>query len=335
MAHAAGNETPLEAFLSSLEPYRASSVVWLDIDVHGDGTFAGNNGDRLMHEVALHLLDTLDIRPYRRVTPTPVDLVVVPPNGALLEAYKAPWRLAEQLQSFRHTPLIVLPSSCWFPTTDPTAIFAGRSGPTIWMLRERYSYEHLQKAWGRELQAAGVELVLSADVVALGRRILPDILGHARDDGYLLVAARRDSEGAGALSHREAKFVRRAASRLAAASPGGLRLRRIYRNRFDRGYRRTAANLVHSLGAQDQYFVGADHRTMRCADVSDEGFASYSEYKDLVGSAGAVVTDRLHVGLPAALMGKPVVLLDSGYHKVQGVYERSLVSLPHVRLVSR
>jgi exopolysaccharide biosynthesis predicted pyruvyltransferase EpsI len=62
---------------------------------------------------------------------------------------------------------------------------------------------------------------------------------------------------------------------------------------------------------------------------------SFDEYCALVRGASVVVTDRLHVAIPAALLGTPVELMDSGYHKLRGVYERSLADLPHVHLVDR
>lgn len=45
-----------------------------------------------------------------------------------------------------------------------------------------------------------------------------------------------------------------------------------------------------------------------------------------------VVTDRLHVGIAATLMGKEVYLFDNNYGKISGVYENSLLSRPNVHL---
>ena len=47
-----------------------------------------------------------------------------------------------------------------------------------------------------------------------------------------------------------------------------------------------------------------------------------------------VVTDRLHVGIAATLMGKEVYLFDNNYGKISGVYENSLSSRPNVHLCS-
>lgn len=45
-----------------------------------------------------------------------------------------------------------------------------------------------------------------------------------------------------------------------------------------------------------------------------------------------VLTDRLHVGIAATLMGKEVLLFDNTYKKISSVYANSLKHLPNVRL---
>lgn len=47
-----------------------------------------------------------------------------------------------------------------------------------------------------------------------------------------------------------------------------------------------------------------------------------------------IVTDRLHVGIAAALMGKEVYLLDNSYKKVSSVYQHSLQSMNNIHLVN-
>lgn len=49
-----------------------------------------------------------------------------------------------------------------------------------------------------------------------------------------------------------------------------------------------------------------------------------------VDCADAVITDRLHVGIAAALMGKEVFLLDNTYGKLSGVYNHSLAGNPRI-----
>ncbi len=49
-----------------------------------------------------------------------------------------------------------------------------------------------------------------------------------------------------------------------------------------------------------------------------------------VCSADAVITDRLHVGIASALMGRDVYLLDNTYGKLSGVYLHSLKDCPRI-----
>lgn len=52
-----------------------------------------------------------------------------------------------------------------------------------------------------------------------------------------------------------------------------------------------------------------------------------------VQSARRIRTDRLHVGIAAALLGKPCELLDNSYGKNRAVHAHSLSELTHVRLI--
>jgi len=53
-----------------------------------------------------------------------------------------------------------------------------------------------------------------------------------------------------------------------------------------------------------------------------------------IDMADIVVTDRLHVGIGAMLLGKEVFLLDNSYGKVSGVYEYSMTQCPRVHFVN-
>ncbi|MDR0595543.1 MAG: polysaccharide pyruvyl transferase family protein [Puniceicoccales bacterium] len=51
-----------------------------------------------------------------------------------------------------------------------------------------------------------------------------------------------------------------------------------------------------------------------------------------VDNFDVIVTDRLHVAIASALMGKQVYMLDNSYGKLSGVYKHSMYHLPNVRL---
>ena len=62
---------------------------------------------------------------------------------------------------------------------------------------------------------------------------------------------------------------------------------------------------------------------VRESDISVEA-DSLNEFMEAVAKASYVYTDRLHVGIAAAVLGRPVTLYDNSYYKNRGVYEYSL-----------
>ncbi len=51
---------------------------------------------------------------------------------------------------------------------------------------------------------------------------------------------------------------------------------------------------------------------------------------EVVSRFDTVHTDRMHVGVAAAMMGKQTFLYDNSYHKIRAVYEHSLAGMAHV-----
>ncbi|MFO1204343.1 MAG: polysaccharide pyruvyl transferase family protein [Burkholderiales bacterium] len=51
---------------------------------------------------------------------------------------------------------------------------------------------------------------------------------------------------------------------------------------------------------------------------------------NFVQRAEAVRTDRLHVGIAAALVGRPVTYLDNSYGKIKAIYDTSLIDVPTI-----
>ncbi|MBW3609881.1 MAG: polysaccharide pyruvyl transferase family protein [Actinobacteria bacterium] len=69
------------------------------------------------------------------------------------------------------------------------------------------------------------------------------------------------------------------------------------------------------------------------ADISLPWLYSFDQFTKLVARAAAVVTTRLHVGILAALLGKPTWIKPGTFHKIRGIYEFSMAGMDHVRLV--
>jgi hypothetical protein len=297
------------------------------------GGLLGNNGDQIMHRVFDRILGRLEI------TSVPVgeaaDVVIVPPNGALLEIYQFPELLKQRIEGYRDVPLVLFPSSAFFPTRNPAFMFEGRSAATTWILREHNSLSHLESLWGEALASAGVTLQIDHDVVASGHTFVDDILPKKVGAPIALVAARVDVEGkvVGARSTTASPSGPRLLKRLRRAIPYSrlttLAARLARRSKQRAAGERIVASLPTDLRAE-LAAVGA--RTVY-SDASAVQYATFAEYARLIRSAEIVVTNRLHVALPATVLGKRVILVDAGYHKLSGVYQRSLSGAPNVTLV--
>ncbi len=66
-------------------------------------------------------------------------------------------------------------------------------------------------------------------------------------------------------------------------------------------------------------------------DISKRG--SFKDFVSTIANANRVYTDRLHVAILAAILGKETLLIGNRYHKNRGVYEYSLRRFPWVSYV--
>jgi len=83
----------------------------------------------------------------------------------------------------------------------------------------------------------------------------------------------------------------------------------------------------------DQEFPFAASLPRHYADVSNPGRNTFDMFTNEVAHAAVVLTTRMHVGILAALLGRPTCLFTGPYHKIRGVYEYSLAEMDHVRLL--
>ncbi len=69
----------------------------------------------------------------------------------------------------------------------------------------------------------------------------------------------------------------------------------------------------------------------------DESFTAIlaSLFLSMIGGADIVVSDRLHVCIGAALLGKTVLMVDNAYKKLSGVYAQSLVGFSNIRIINK
>jgi hypothetical protein len=298
----------------------------------------GNNGDELLGRVFFRVLRELGITLVRR--PSEADVLLVRPGGALLDRYLAPAMLARRLAQLPDLPLVIFPHSSWFERDDPATMFAGRRSPTLWISREQRSHDHLRGAWGESLARARVTLVLDHDVAVSGHAYVPEVLQEAAgrldgDDGLLLVA--RMGVEAGHMDQDRSIDRGTWLRRLAASG-----LRRLPHPALAAIRQRTTRD--RQIAANNRMLTAVTERletplpaTMSpwCFDISDPTLTSVGRYAWAITGATAVVTDRLHVAVPAAILGKRTVFVEAGYHKASGVYEHSLRECEAVTFLRR
>ena len=58
-------------------------------------------------------------------------------------------------------------------------------------------------------------------------------------------------------------------------------------------------------------------------------------FAEMICAASIIVTNRLHVAIPAAILGKVTYLADAGYQMLSGVDSQSLATLPTVTFIPR
>lgn len=325
------------SILSLIKPWASQRAFEVPLAAHS-GRAMGNHGDALMHRVYRAIATEAGysfVDDVRRA-----EVLVLPPNGALIDTYSFPRILRERLTEYPDIPLVMFPSSALFRSLDPAGLFEGRSAPTLWILREAHSHSHLGEKWSESLRRTRITLALDHDVVASGHERVPAILReaapHARASVTTLVAARLDVEArslgetAPQLSHFRRTLV-----------AGYLRLpvavqRRVRRQITGTRQKHANAEIVGRVNADgDGQQVSLDTVSTGSMDISSPGLVSFSEYAAAIVSHRTVVTNRLHVALPSAALGNITYLVDSGYHKLRGVYEQSLRDVPNITLVSR
>lgn len=327
------------ALYDTLTPWRGRKAFVIPI-ADESGQLLGNNGDELLMKVFWHILAQTGVNTVKDIRAA--DVLFVPPSGSLLEMYKYPDLLRQYSGNNLRAPMIIFPSSANFPTRDPSFIFEKRSSAVTWILREEYSFAHLRDQWGEQLAAVGCDLVLDHDVVASHSDFVRQLFGQVKH-GQPLVGARKDVERNSTSPGSDAP-----ARPVISRSLTTLKTALTHRVSTALPYGRFYTGLVRFIRAEAQKEAGAalierlpeDIRPkfrsggVMHRDVSSRHQVTFNQYLRTIANAGSVATDRLHIALPAAILGKDVWLVEGGYHKATGVVNRSASAVPNLRLVS-
>lgn len=287
---------------------------------------SGNNGDELIRmgcEAAFAAAGiSLTDDPDKAVA------IIQRGGGALVDYYTSGTEVLQRVcADHPETPFVVLPHSVMLEKTDIRPLIAQRRSPMLIFAREQMSYENL-----RHMQLPqGVRIALDHDMAF--RLQGSEFISRWRErqqSHSLLVCERRDAE--------------RTAADPVTALPGG-KLKswipapvKIKIKHYFNAPRASRARLSTDFERQLMAVCLADHPEMVDlpiirADISDRGVVSFDNFCQTIANSAAILTNRLHVGVFAALLGKPTYLQSGSYYKVQGIYEHSLRDWRHVHYV--
>ena len=294
--------------------------------------YPGNNGDVLIRLGAEQLLRSAKLQTVH--TMARADVIVMTGGFGVSDRWHVGLDALKAAAAYRATPIVVLPSSYEFRVTDPAIVLKHREAPTFLYCRERHSVERLRAfEFGPQVHVGldhdmAMQLAGSSFIEALQAKSSAD---------YVLVVDRKDDENPDTARHQltitPPILARMPFSRLLRAAvpfEARLRLRRMLLGR--RHARVSQGPPGWAVSALRDCFPEFEHRATRTADVSVQEFYSFEEFTTAIARSAAVVTSRLHVGILAALLGKPTVLRSDPLLNVSGVYEYSLSVFANVRL---
>jgi exopolysaccharide biosynthesis predicted pyruvyltransferase EpsI len=311
------DDTPFAelGLVAALQRHAASRVFFdpLPGGNHGDAVITA--GSRALQErLGLHLVEE----------PGDADLIVVRGNGVLTDFYaRTPHRgrIQSYLDAHPETPFVLEPST-FFVADGPVFNTAQRRAPTLLFARDHESHR-LEAA---KDHGPGVRIGVDDDMAMhlVGSPWLDSLRARVRER-HALVVERHDIENPRyGLRHSPA---RRRVSRIVPP-----RLKRALRPLVAR-VRSSAPTPFAAEAARVVEQSGRGGPVVR-GDISNPALLPWEEFLSRILDAHTVVSQRLHVGILAALLGKETWLDDRGYHKIRGIWELSLQHLPNVHLMS-
>ena len=286
----------------------------------------GNNGDRLILQGAYDALGKAGITPV--ASPLEAETIVITGGGGMIESSRRGiGGLREHLDRRPEQAVIVLPQSYKFETLDFAALFEGRSAPVTLFARERYSLEILM---GLDFPR-GVRIGLDHDLAfrlksgpfidrLRGSAASKHVLIVERADGEATTAARHTAIGVPAIN----RFV---PAPLKIALKRRIRAAQASRNAKTSDFVRTMSRRVQELHPETASLP------VFASDISDPGNTDFEGFCRSIAEAAVVVSNRLHVGVLAAMIGKPTYVLSNNYHKIAGIAAYSMGGMDNVSFV--
>lgn len=285
----------------------------------------GNNGDKLIQIGSEYLLNQLSISLVSE--PNDADIILINGGGGLAVEFWNPEfkTLREYAQGFKDKPLVVLPSSYYFETSDFASCFNDRTAPTFLFAREKYSLKKIQQ----QQYQSEVDFGIDNDMALfLHESEFVQKLKKKATEEHILIVERFDLE---AVTDKPRTQIAPQSVKTAIPKPILKVLRDINHKRKVRktGFSNTALEEIYLK------YPFSRKLSVVSEDISKIEF-TFDDFTDLIAASAIVVTTRLHVGILSAMLGKRTIMKagQGSYPKVRGCYEYSLLHLENVELWS-
>jgi len=267
----------------------------------------GNAGDALIASAAWQFFDELPEPPLCLPIEAlrPGDRAIFSGGGVFIPEYPEGARWLRVFAQVGLSRLLILPQT--FRGIESALAELGPE--TVLFCREWTSYDFVSQAASQCEVRFAPDLALGLDLADLRERLAANDRGRATRDKVAL------------LYSSPARRYRRWRRKLAKVKPDAAGRLQVFR---------TDAERTPAGGDQAHYtdlsnFYGSDFRErLECDRIT-------RDLLELLDTAQLVETNRLHVGIGAALLGKQVVLHDNSYGKIRAIYEASLKDWSNVR----
>lgn len=271
--------------------------------------YPGNAGDSLIQFATQTLLTDLGIR--TTVNPAEAEVILVPGGNPTMWPSIGPLRWQELWRRYPQAEFLVGPAGF-------------RSGYSDWAAVVNSDGRMVSGLFARD--PASHRNLLEADLrVDIVRELAHDPALYLRHSGWMEAhrkAATEEFELAAFRDDHETNIPYSEALR---------RLRRVIPGRIYARIVRRGAQAVRKHKLQVAKRLTSEQGTLIDNDVSRQRFEVFVE---VIRAARSVHTDRLHVMLLAAMLGKKIFAYQTTHGKLEGVYHHSLQNWADVTMVT-
>lgn len=261
----------------------------------------GNSGDNLLEKGLEQYLENNQYITTRSVLSA--DIILMHGGGNIDDVWHCGKELLIRLLREHPNKIIVAaPNTYHFFETDLEKIMNGFTQEIYLFAREKFSFARL-----KEMRLnANIHIALADDTAFLleGTSYVKDLQRQNREE-YTLFAFRTDTESRLLTieydPHRKDTILEK--------------LKYVYLLWQIRRFLKTEQKDAFNAGKKI---------------ISDISHCDFDTFVAIVSHASKIYTDRLHVGILGALLGKKVHLYNTKYDKIDGVYDQSLYRYPHV-----